>query len=329
MADTRLRVAAEAALELGTRGNDPAVIRLKDKASVVDLVPSFGPPSLGFERAAVPVAEIENIRKQSPQGQVILKPVCGAGALGTFVAASTEDVAGIAARIERMHLPAHLADKWLAQAFIAGELISLEGFVTRAGIRFLGFTSRRKVASTESAARFPIDRALPESLKLKARSAVTELIGKSGFSRGYFHVEFISSGGDCWLIDANMGRVGGGAIAEQLAISFGSTPLAVFRHILEVTLTGTASSDPYAGEPIESYAIFYGVDRMSHILDVSLPESSGCLHTRILGEGAVAPPMGENDWAWVGILSGQTSAVEQTIRDMRIQTESGPVAPVF
>lgn len=329
-ADTRLMIAAEAARILQVRGIDNAVIRLKDKGAVAKLVPEFSPASLKFDSSDIPFGQIANLMREPGNSGVFVKLALGAGALGTFTVKTFEEIELIPKKIKSMDLPPHVADGgWIAQSFVCGSLVSIEGYCLSGEPRFLGFTSRRKVGATESAARFPIDKTLPVRIRDRAQAAVRTLIWRSGFRNGYFHIEFIINEQDCYLIDANMGRVGGGAIAEQLAISFGTSPLQVFKHILEITLFGKEESDLYTSSPKESYAIFYGLDHRDRVQDVTVPLSPGCFHTQILDRGTEVPPMGENDWSWVGILAGPALEAEQAIQKTRVKTETGLYAPCY
>ncbi len=328
-ADTRLQIATDLAKHLGTRGIDPAVILLKDKAKVIELIPEYSPASVLFRTREIPT---EKIRALLENGPVIVKPVAGAGAMGTTIMRKVDDLYGLAAALSTVTIPSYMGgDRWLAQAMAQGGLVSFEGFVQRGEVRILGCTDRRKVGQTESAARFPVDSTLPHLEMQRAKEAIHALVSRSGFRNGYFHIEFIIEPGSCSLIDANMGRVGGGAIAEQLALSYGHDPMEIFRHILQITLFEGEGADRslYSTKPKESFAIFYGLAHHDEIESLQLPSGLPYYHTQILGTGAKVYPMGENDWAWIGIVSGFSSDTEKALKLISIKTKTGEFPPCY
>lgn len=59
------------------------------------------------------------------------------------------------------------------------------------------------------------------------------------------------------------------------------------------------------------------------------PEPGSCLHTRILGNGAKASPIGHDDWSWIGILSGISGQAESAAGRIRIVTDEGESGAYF
>lgn len=329
-ADIRLRVAFEVSQHLGIAGLDPAVVPLKDKAWVAGLIPEYSPPSVSFSGSKLPYIDIVTLF-QDGKNRVIVKPVSGAGGFATLYLNTIHDLAQLEQRLNQQNVPHSMGKgEWIAQTVAIGELVSVEGFVARGEMRILGISNRKKIGCTESGASFPVD----NSISLEARSVMTQaceaLVKRAGFTRGYFHIEFMVNENEAWLIDANMGRVGGGAIAEQLATAFALAPTAIFRHLLKITLfPDEPNFSPYQNTPQATLALLYGIDHPDRLLRLNLPASFSGFHTQILGNGSNISAMGTNDWAWIGIVSGLKDDVEKTIDKISIQTEKGEFAPSY
>lgn len=333
-ADTRLRMASEIAEELGVRGVDPRVRLLKDKSAVQRLVPEFSPETFSFRLDDVPVEKLRDLLGRS--SGLIIKPVDAAGALGLMQIQKAEELESLRERPELKHVPETLLKgPWIAQAFIRGDLISIEGFVHQGKVRILGISRRKKVGATESASTFPADHTLDPSAHRRGIAAVTALSERSGFRNGYLHMEFITDGPACVLIDANMGRVGGGAVAEQLALAYGYEPVEIFQHVLLTSLFPERKVEPEMySRPIdrlcETYAILYGLEKGGRLREVRLPAGKvPTFHTQVLGSGAEVSPMGRDDWSWIGIISGRTSDAVQTAAEIEIVTDQGRFKPYY
>ena len=331
-ADTRLKVALEVAMALRVPGLDPSVSNLKDKNWVAELIPEFSPASVSFNGRDLSQNvhnKIAALFELSPQ--VIVKPISGAGGFATIYLQGREEAATLARRIAEHRVPSYMGEeRWIAQPVVKGELVSVEGFALDGRTHVLGFSNRKKVGSTETAARFPVDNRLGAAAREQAVKACDLLVRRSGFANGYFHIEFMITAQDAFMIDANMGRVGGGALAEQLALAHGLSPEQVFRHILEVTLFPDPElGHPYVSKPKETYAVFYGIQEAARLERVLLPSGFNGFHTQILGQGAQVSALGANDWAWVGIFSGLAAEVEARVDEIRIVTEKGELAPQY
>jgi len=333
-ADTRLRVACELAEELGVRGVDPRVRPLKDKSAVQRLVPEYSPETLSFHLDDVPLEELAALLARS--SSIVIKPIDAAGALGLMQIDRAQELESLNARPELQHVPeALLRGPWIAQTFIRGDLISVEGFVREGRVRILGISRRKKVGATESASTFPADHTLLPEARRRAIDAVIALIERSGFRNGYLHVEFIVEGRRCVMIDANMGRIGGGAVAEQLALAYGHEPVEIFQHVLLTSLfpERAAGLEMYS-RPIaalcETYAILYGLENGGLLREVRLPAGKvPPFHTQVLGSGAEVSPMGRDDWSWIGIISGRTGDALRTAAEIEIVTDQGSFKPYY
>ena len=334
--DSRLRVASELARQIGVPGPDETVEILKSKDFVQALIPEFSPKSLAVTSDVASV-DVEAFLAENVAREYILKPCEAAGAIGISRISRAEVTAErIRSLILNGSVPSHLSpDAWILQESREGELVSLEGFVQQGEPRWLGANGREKVGNTESAMFFPYEKEIHPLAWITAKEAVRELVVRSGFQNGYFHVEFIVSGTDVTLIDANMGRLGGGPVGELIAESFGVDPIEVYRHVISVSLGWPTVQGLYVGKPRKDVAgICYGVQDSAVIGDI---EFSGLKpgfedfvrHTRILDSGTRAPAMGTNNWAWVGMLSGLRRHVLKIAEQGRVQTEKGWVNACF
>lgn len=328
--DERLAAAAELARRFGVPGLDRNVSRLKDKGFSFKLVPEYIPITIGFRAGQIPQDEILDLLGIFKI--LIAKPALGAGGTGVLRLETPEDAARLPAHIAGCRLPEELdSGRWIVQAFATGPLFSLEGYVIEGRINYLGFTGRRKVGMTETGAGFPIDPGLDPSVQKNAKRAVGILVERSGFRNGYFHVEFIECGDSCHMIDPNVGRPGGGPVAELLALSYNVPPSEIYKHALQVGLFHSDTGNPYGdlSRRRETDAVLYGLKNGGTIRDVILPEPGSCLHTRIVGNGAKASPVGQDDWSWIGILSGLSGQAESAAGRIRIVTDEGEFGAYF
>ncbi len=328
--DARIATAAELAPRFGVPGLDRSVSKLKDKGYSFKLVPEYIPITISFRAGQIPQDEILDLL--GIFRSLVAKPTLGAGGTGVQRLETPEDVARLPEHIAGCKLPKELdSGRWIVQAFATGPLFSLEGYVLDGRINYLGFTGRRKVGTTETGANFPIDPALNLSVQQNAKRAVGILVERSGFRNGYFHVEFIECGDSCHLIDPNVGRPGGGPVAELLALSFNVPPSGIYKHALQVGLFHSDAGNPYGdfSRRRGTEAILYGLKNGGTIRDVLLPDPGSCLHTRILGNGAKASPVGQDDWSWIGILSGTAGEAESAAGRLRIVTDDGESGACF
>jgi hypothetical protein len=328
--DTCLGVASRLASRLSVRGLGEVVEALKDKGRVYEWVPEYSPPSVVFSTHDIPEEAIRDLLRTN--GPVMVKGRRSSGGLGAFALRSASEVGSLGRLIASSAIPGHLApDLWLAQAFVDGKLVSLEGYVSGGRPVFLGFSGRKKVGMSESIIMFPWEEELPQAAMDHAKEAVTALVKRSGFDNGYFHIEFMLKDDRAFIIDANMGRIGGGGLGQQLAIAYGTTPERVHRHALELGITGTLSdgTTPYRGSPQATSSVMYGVPVQATVLEVRLPEPFDGLHTRILDYHQVVPPMGQDNYAWIGITSGVRGRIEAETSKIEIQTDKGRFSAAF
>ncbi|MFL5346949.1 MAG: acetyl-CoA carboxylase biotin carboxylase subunit family protein [Hyalangium sp.] len=328
-ADTCLGLASNLARRLSVRGLGEVVDALKDKGAVYNWVPEYSPPSVVFSARDIPEGAIRELLAHGP---IMVKGRRSSGGLGAFVLRSPDEVGKLGQLMASSTIPGHLApDLWIAQAFVDGKLVSLEGYVSGGRPEFLGFSGRKKVGMSESIIMFPWEEGLTQAAMDRAKEAITTLVKRSGFDNGYFHVEFMCKDDKAYIIDANMGRIGGGGLGQQFALAFGTTPEAVHRHALELELTGKplSTKSPYKGAPRPTSSVMYGVPVQATIQDVKLPETFESFHTRILDHHQVVPPMGQDNYAWIGITSGLRGKVESETSKIEIQTDKGRFSATF
>ncbi|HWP45072.1 MAG TPA: hypothetical protein VNO14_17650 [Blastocatellia bacterium] len=327
--DTSLMHAVALARELGTRGLCPAIERLKDKGVVYGIVPEHSPPSVLFTAQRIPHDRIKSLFRQC--GAVIVKARRASGGLGAITLQSPEEVARLDDLLPRCVIPEHLApDLWMAQGFVEGELVSLEGYVCDCVPRFLGFSGRKKIGMSESRIIFPWDENLSQEARSEAKAAVCQLMARSGFDYGYFHIEFLVKGDRALLIDANVGRIGGGGLGEQIAISYGITPKALHSHILALSIERRDPGFELFESPRRpTISAMYGIPVEAELKSVRLPESLRCLHTQILDDGQMVPQMGRDNYAWIGIISGESDEILIEAPRIKILTSEGEFAAVF
>lgn len=229
------------------------------------------------------------------------------------------------ARTLRVHLD------WFPDAEFAGIFVGIEkGWYKEAGIEIdLKTTGRKKVLNTESQCIFPYERKLSYKAREAAICAIRTLVSHGKIKRGYFHVEFIFSNDQCRLIDANFGRLGGGPIGDILALSFRVEPTILYQHFLEISLYGESTFNPYeALKPLTSKSLLYGSPTEFFMKKLRLPSRMRSKHVQLRSDKSLVPPMGSNNWAWVGILTGISPTVDREFSQIRLVGNTGTTRPV-
>jgi hypothetical protein len=328
--DTYIMNAIGLARALGVRSQAPVLERLKDKWEVLRLIPEYSPATIAFEAAAPPLEQIRTLLAE--HGGVIVKGRRSSGGLGATFSATPSELDASMSTVTRTVIPAHLAPNlWLAQAVVQGELVSLEGFVSHGVPTFLGFSGRRKVGMSEAMILFPWDDQIAPPARERAKQAVTALIQRSELASGYFHVEFIVSGESALVIDANMGRIGGGGLGQQIALAYGISPVEVHAHLLALALGEPIATPPAfsSAQRTSTASVMYGIPVEARLRAIRAPAGIQSMHTVIVDRGELIPPMGTDNYAWVGIASGIAEQVESDVRRLRIETDRGEFAPSF
>jgi hypothetical protein len=327
--DSRLSVCVELCRILGVEGVDPAILVIKSKAAVNELVPEHVPPSLAFDARNAPESKLQQMLGQARHG-LIAKPALAAGAKGYREIATEAEMLPATQLIDGQLSPALRPYDLVVQERVLGELVSLEGFVTQGSLHFLGATGRRKLRNSESVFIFPYDERIDSTALAKAKMAVSALVKRSCFQNGFFHAEFIVEGGDAWLIDANFGRPGGANLAEVFSTSFGVDPSAFYALVLSVNLLGRVPRPATWEKPRRpALGIAYGLPERGRLLALEGLEGFRSLHTLAQNFGCSVDAMGESNWAWVGLLAGPPAAVKSDLAELRLRTDRGLVAPAW
>ncbi|MGW0737722.1 ATP-grasp domain-containing protein [Streptomyces sp. NPDC002851] len=312
---------------------EPAVARLASKAEVAALIPEFGPATIRFTGADAARLAVDPAAVTPAPDGYILKPSEQAGGRGATRLPRGAGPVDVRNAVAATGLSQDGAYPWVLQADIHGPLFSLEGYVTDGRIVFIDFSQRGRIGWTEVSNLLPADRRLPYGVEDKCRDAVTALVERSGLSQGYFHCEFLVGGGRPFLIDANVGRLGGGTTLEQLALSHGLDPVEILAHVLTLGLpaAGTSPEPAYralgGGESTLSY--YYGIEGGGLVTSVSVPDGGRCLHTQVVPDGGFVGPVGTGDDAWVGTLAGLTVDVAREIENVVVHTADGPRRPAW
>jgi hypothetical protein len=299
----------------------PVAARLADKAEVVRLIPEYSPRTVTFGVDGVP---IERLRELGDE--LVLKPGVGTAGFGIVrLPTAGLDAGTVRDAITASGLPDAAEQTWLAQASIDGELISLEGYVEDGALHVTGFSLRGRIGWTEVDNLYPADAEIDAGVRSRCVQAVRALAARAGYRDGYLHCEFLVGADRPYLIDANVGRLGGGTTVEEHALAHGLSSAEIVRHVLLLPL-GIPTTTP-AYKPVEqtvqtlSYA--YGLAEGGWVRSIRLPADSGCLHTWMTRTDRPVPPLGTSDFAWVGVLVGTTAAARDTITRIRIETDTG------
>jgi hypothetical protein len=332
--DTMLMNASQAARALRVRGLDEAVEKLKDKWEVFQLIPEHSPPTIAFTAAAVPAeVPIEALQEMvSRHGRVMVKGRRNSGGQGAVVLGAAEDVRGLAALLAKTPIPAHLGPElFMAQAFIEGTLVSLEGYVSEGRAHFLGFSGRHKVGMSEARILFPWDDQLSARARERAYQALHDLVSRARLQRGYFHVEFMISGDHAYVIDANVGRIGGGGLGQQIALAHDLSPEDVHAHALALSI-GDPAPAPAAyqrGPQRKTISIMYGMPIEAEYRSLKLPPNIPGYHTTILDAPQRVPAMGTDNYAWIAIASGEDGPLQRWVDEIVITASEGTFSPVY
>lgn len=329
-ADSKLITAYRLAKKFGVAGPDPAILLLADKGSVAQMIPEFSPQSLTFQTEKIPLSQIHAAINQ--YGAVVIKPTKGSGALGAF---TVNELLSETLIIEQMGKSLEKNPKgieWIAQPYVQGTLYSLEGYCEGGQPVYLGLSRRSRIKMTEIGNHFPADSdPLIQKNSKMLYQGIESLIKRSKFQDGYFHCEFIVNDSGAYPIDANFGRIGGGAILEQLAYSFETTSEAIIEHLVSVSLLGKKTPSPFSLKlsPKASLFICYGIQNGGVLENIFLPPKMKSVHTTIAKTGTYIPPVGTNDYSWVGLIAGDPETVLHEVNDIRLEVDGVLLSPYF
>jgi hypothetical protein len=313
------------ALKQGWAYPGPAAVRLSDKATAATHAQALSPPSYPFSasdpESLPPVLGADT-------GEWIVKPACCSG--GEAVGRITGGP-GIVERI-RVHLARHVhlqTERWLLQPCLEGTLVSFEGYVEAGVLNPIGVSRRTRAGLTEVANRFPANGALSTELRVQGWNGLEALFARAGYRDGWFHCECIAGSAGLHLIDANAGRIGGATVLEQVALACALPPAQLLAHVLLLPLPRFQPQLPPRPHTLApTLGVWYGLAQAAVLTGVELGPHLAT-HTRFARDGAVVPPLGSSDYAWVGMFSGREEAVLSDLQHLRLLTDRGPVPPAY
>ena len=331
--DETLQNACAIAKQFGISGPDPVLAQLTDKALVSKFIPEFSPPSLVFKLSNL---EGESVRSFFNEYQTfnefVLKPGISSGAVGIVILTNTTTEDQIRNYIKKSNIPEANQQSWIIQPRITGRLCSLEGFVRDGHVFFMGFTGRVRIELTEIVTEFPIDNELPEVLQEKCQHAVKTLVHRSCYANGYFHCEFLITSDSVYFLDGNMGRIGGAAIVQQIALAHGMNPIEIYKHVFDLGIFNGIHTHDFNYKKISDEPIFgvnYCIAEPARVLSIEIKGNLSSSHTRIADNGREIPRAGSSDSAWVGFLVGSKEKVLADIQLLEIKTSAGSVSPFY
>ena len=317
--------------EFKFNGPPPIFAELASKYVVGKLIPEHVPAEVQVvfseEKFVLPWLKVHE------NNTVILKPAIGSGALATstlLLEPDRDPTQTIKSAISASGAVSHETLLWIIQEYCSGMLVSMEGFVQEGKTIFLGLSRRERVQFTEVANHFPDDSSIPSIVQEKIQTSIHDLVNRSGFDNGFFHCEFITTDTTAYLIDANMGRLGGATIVEQVALAYELSPSSVLQHatLLPLGLAGAVPAYATVARVRSTLSYWYGLAEESVILGWKIPAISST-HTPVASLGSRIQPIGISDYSWIGMLTGYTDVVQHEIKLIRIKTDRGDRFPVF
>ena len=323
--DSRLAIVAEVNARLSLPGISNSVTQLKDKSFVNDLIPEFVPQSLSLEWGVTSEEVIKQFINGSSTKQFIAKPSFTAGAVGTFVFQTLDE---LKEGIQQTHgkIPNYLQpNRYVVQEFFHGELVSIEGYVYHNHVDFIGATKRFKFENTEIKHQFPYQEEMGAVAYEKCKDIISMLIKRSNYDYGFFHIEFIVNGNEVRLVDANMGRPGGTNVMELIAFAFDLHPVKIFEHAISIAIlqTPTISSEYFSETTcLEMTGVLYGQKETARLLRFELPSPSSSHHLAV-NMGTIVPALGESNWSAIGTLTGRPQDVSKDLENIRLVTDKG------
>jgi len=307
----------------------PVLAWLSHKHSVLSLIPEYSPPSLSFKSRELRSVNLRQVDNWGPR--LVLKPVCSSGGLGLrHLPTSGTLKADLAVHLQQGGYGADT--EWILQQEMSGRLLSFEGFVEAGWVRRLGISSRSRIGFTEVASKYPADDHLSQAIIARGWDCVEALVSRAHYQFGYFHCEFIQTATSVYLVDANIGRIGGATVLEQVALAHSINPRQLLAHVLllpvlrancPLSLCASARLAPQS-----TLGIWYGLPEAGTLERLHVPEVRG-QHTQFAVENRQVPKVGASDYAWVGLLCGLEEDVLSDIQGITVRTDKGTFAPAF
>jgi hypothetical protein len=317
------------AAEFGWASPGPIPAWLSHKNAVLSLVPEFSPPSVCFAAPDLDRMPLRQTHRWGPH--LLLKPVRSSGGAGVCrLQTGTGLRRAMTAHVSASGLPSSAG--WVLQKDISGRLLSFEGFVEAGWVRRLGVSSRSRIGFTEVASRYPAEDDLSQTIISRGWDCIDALVSRARYQYGYFHCEFIQTPTTVHLVDANIGRIGGATVLEQVALAHSIDPHQLLAHVLLLpVLRGRCPFSLCMGArlaPVKTLGIWYGMPESARLKHLSVADIRG-RHTQFASDGEEIPRVGESDYGWVGLLSGLEDDVLSDIQSITVRTDEGDFEPAF
>lgn len=328
--DSRLSIVSNVAKKLNLPGIDSEVSKLTNKNYVYSLIPKSTPQTMALYKTQVDVVAINNFINEC-KNAIFCKPNIAAGAKGAFFANTVEKILAEIAHYQSS-LPKHIDTScYLLQEYLSGQLVSFEGYVINKRIEFITVTGRLKIGNTETVDLIPFHKQLDQSIILYCQQIIKELVELSGFQLGFFHAEFIVNRNQAKLIDANMGRLGGGNITQVIADCFNINPLDYYKNYLQIAILKKELIDPllWKKPKFYSFGISYGVKSSCRLLDIMVPDSLVNSHILAVNRGNEIEQIGKNNWSILATIYGHESSLLDEVNKINIITDKGNFSPVY
>ena len=116
--------------------------------------------------------------------------------------------------------------------------------------------------------------------------------------------------------------------SEQFAIAFEVDPIEIYHHILALSLKRQGNQEKmnkiFQSTPKkQTWSAMYGIPVQAILNQVILPQDFPNYRTRILNYNMPVPPMGTDNYAWIGIVSGEAEQVKKFTPMIKIETSAG------
>jgi hypothetical protein len=333
-------VAAAIATALGLPGSHPDTVmrtshkyesRLAQRAAAPEAVPPFalvdprladgGAPSIGYPCFVKPVKGAFSVLARKLNGPGDLEAYLAHPSVRPFLEHTMRIFNALVARYGRFE---HDGGWFIAEGLLRGDLVTLEGYATRAGVETLGIVDSAVDAATGSFLRFDYPSRLPDDVQRRMHDIARRVIGELGLVDSLFNIELIhdAATGAVGVIEVNPRMCGqfsdlyrkvdgvhGHRIALELAL--GRTPTHRRR---EGTCAVAASVPLRAFEPVR---IVRAPDA-AEIAAVEAEFPGTCVWTECATGSAFDDLCGDEDGASVRYAVINTGAADRAALDARI-----------
>lgn len=235
----------------------------KSKYNVFKQIPLRSPKTELFNN-------ISEAKNNFIEGSHVLKPDSMGGGIGVQFDLNT-------------NLDAHpISNKWVLQEKISGEIISCEGYVIHNTVSILGFTRRVEFELTE--VEFIFSRHIDDSsIEAKMEESVIELIRNLAIRDDFFHIEFIVDENKALVIDANIGRPGGGPISKLISDYYDRSLVDFYEFYFSIKLKNIRESifeDKHKNK--KTYGLAYGFKTTSFVDDMEVDANIDSYHKLVI-----------------------------------------------